>query len=49
MKDEFVSVEHLLLALADAQGRRGGRVFRSAGLTYDKVLKRRRPCGAASA
>ncbi len=25
MKDEYVSVEHLLLALADAQGRRGGR------------------------
>ena len=39
MKDEFVSVEHVLLALAKLKDGAVAEVFRSAGLTYDKVLE----------
>jgi ATP-dependent Clp protease ATP-binding subunit ClpB len=39
MKDEFVSVEHLLLALAKLKDGPAAEIFRSAGLTYDKVLE----------
>ena len=39
MKDEFVSVEHVLLALASLKDGAVAEVFRSAGLTYDKILE----------
>ena len=39
MKDEFVSVEHVLLAIASLKDGAVAEVFRSAGLTYDKVLE----------
>ena len=39
MKDEFVSVEHVLLALASLKDGAVAEVFRSAGLTYDKLLE----------
>ncbi len=45
MKDEYVSAEHLLLALADVEARRGAspppaaRILRDNGITRDAVLK----------
>ena len=39
MKDEFVSVEHVLLAIASLKDGAVAEVFRSAGLTYDKILE----------
>jgi ATP-dependent Clp protease ATP-binding subunit ClpB len=39
MKDEYVSVEHLLLALADLKEGTVAEVFRSAGLTREKLLE----------
>jgi ATP-dependent Clp protease ATP-binding subunit ClpB len=39
MKDEYVSVEHLLLALADLKDGTVAEVFRSAGLTREKLLE----------
>ena len=39
MKDEFVSVEHLLLALADLKDGAVAEAFRAAGLTRDKLLE----------
>src|SRR5512132_2086828 len=39
MKDEFVSVEHLLLALADLKDRGVGEVLQAAGLTREKLLE----------
>src|SRR5881296_3247889 len=36
MKDEYVSVEHLLLALADLKDGAVAEAFRAAGLTHDK-------------
>ena len=39
MKDEYVSVEHLLLALADLKNGAVADAFRAAGLTRDKLLE----------
>jgi ATP-dependent Clp protease ATP-binding subunit ClpB len=39
MKDEYVSVEHLLLALADLKDGAVAEAFRSAGLTREKLLE----------
>ena len=39
MKDEYVSVEHLLLALADLKDSAVADAFRAAGLTRDKLLE----------
>ena len=39
MKDEYVSVEHLLLALADLKDGTVAEAFRSAGLTREKLLE----------
>ena len=39
MKDEYVSVEHVLLALASLKDGAVAEVFRSAGLTRDKVME----------
>jgi ATP-dependent Clp protease ATP-binding subunit ClpB len=39
MKDEYVSVEHLLLALADLKDGTVADAFRAAGLTRDKLLE----------
>src|SRR5579884_594842 len=38
LKDEYVSVEHALLAMADDRGA-AGRVFRESGLTRDRLMK----------
>jgi ATP-dependent Clp protease ATP-binding subunit ClpB len=38
MKDEYVSVEHLLLALADLKDGTVAEAFRAAGLTREKLL-----------
>ena len=39
MKDEYVSIEHLLLALIDEKGGDAGRVFARAGVTRDALYK----------
>ena len=39
MKDEYVSVEHLLLALADLKDGAVAEAFRGAGLTREKLLE----------
>jgi ATP-dependent Clp protease ATP-binding subunit ClpB len=39
MKDEYVSVEHLLLALADLKDGAVAEAFQAAGLTRDKLLE----------
>ncbi|MDO8425908.1 MAG: ATP-dependent chaperone ClpB, partial [Deltaproteobacteria bacterium] len=39
MKDEFVSVEHLLLAVAEAKGIEASRILASHGVTKDTILK----------
>ena len=39
MKDEFVSVEHLLLALADVKDGAVADAFRATGLTREKLLE----------
>ena len=39
MKDEYVSVEHLLLALAEKPSSGVSGIFRSFGVTKDKLLK----------
>ncbi len=39
MKDEFISTEHLLLALADEGSGAAGRVLRENGVTRDTVLR----------
>lgn len=39
MKDEYVSVEHLLLALAEKPSSGVAGIFRSFGVTKDKLLK----------
>jgi ATP-dependent Clp protease ATP-binding subunit ClpB len=39
MKDEYVSVEHLLLALASVKDGAVAEAFRSAGLTREKLLE----------
>jgi ATP-dependent Clp protease ATP-binding subunit ClpB len=38
MKDEYVSVEHLLMALFD-EGGAGARILKEFGVTHDKLLK----------
>jgi ATP-dependent Clp protease ATP-binding subunit ClpB len=38
LKDEYVSVEHLLLAIADDQGT-AGKALRDVGLTHDRLMK----------
>jgi ATP-dependent Clp protease ATP-binding subunit ClpB len=38
LKDEFVSVEHFLLALASSQST-AGRILRTAGVTREKLMK----------
>ncbi len=37
LKDEYVSVEHLLIALAEAQGSASGRILASKGVTKDRI------------
>ncbi|HKY33914.1 MAG TPA: ATP-dependent chaperone ClpB [Candidatus Polarisedimenticolia bacterium] len=39
MKDDYVSVEHLLLALPEVQEGEVGRIFRDAGLTRNRLLE----------
>jgi ATP-dependent Clp protease ATP-binding subunit ClpB len=39
MKDEYVSVEHILLATADEKEGPTTRIFRAAGITRDGILK----------
>src|SRR5688572_10055300 len=38
-KDEYVSTEHLLIALANAKGEEVGRLLQSQGVTKDAILK----------
>ena len=38
LKDDFISVEHLLLALSDDSGPTG-RIFKDMGLTRDRLMK----------
>ena len=38
MKDEYVSTEHLLVAISEAQGE-AGNILRTLGATRDKILK----------
>jgi ATP-dependent Clp protease ATP-binding subunit ClpB len=38
-KDEYVSTEHLLIALAGAKGEEAGRLLQSLGVTKDAILK----------
>ena len=39
MKDEFVSTEHLLLAIAQNRAEPAGQLLNRAGATYDAILK----------
>ncbi|MGD8845511.1 MAG: ATP-dependent chaperone ClpB [Desulfobacteraceae bacterium] len=39
MKDDYVSIEHLLLALAETQSGRTGKILKRHGVTRDSVLK----------
>ncbi|MFH1730664.1 MAG: ATP-dependent chaperone ClpB [Planctomycetota bacterium] len=39
LKDEYVSTEHLLIAIADAKGARAGSVLGQAGVTRDGILE----------
>jgi ATP-dependent Clp protease ATP-binding subunit ClpB len=38
-KDEYVSTEHLLIALAQAKGEEAGRILKSQGVTKEAILK----------
>ncbi len=38
-KDEYVSTEHLLIALSTAKGEEAGRLLQSLGVTRDAILK----------
>jgi ATP-dependent Clp protease ATP-binding subunit ClpB len=38
MKDDYVSTEHLLLAMADGTKDAAGKILRDAGITSDKIL-----------
>ena len=38
-KDEFVSTEHLLLALADRKGDPAGKILARLGVSHDAILK----------
>ncbi|MBS1953513.1 MAG: ATP-dependent chaperone ClpB [Cyanobacteria bacterium SZAS-4] len=39
LKDEFISVEHLLLALSDETKNQSGTILKSHGATRDRILK----------
>ena len=39
MQDEYVSTEHLLLAIADEKDGAAGRILRQHGVNRDEVLK----------
>ncbi len=39
MKDEYVSTEHLLIAIADQKEGAAGRILRDAGATRDNIIK----------
>jgi ATP-dependent Clp protease ATP-binding subunit ClpB len=39
MKDEYVSIEHLLLALADDKQGDAGKILKRSGITRDAILK----------
>ena len=39
LKDEFVSVEHFLLALSDAPSTTAGRVLKAQGITRDRLMQ----------
>jgi ATP-dependent Clp protease ATP-binding subunit ClpB len=39
LKDEYVSVEHLILALVDAPKTAAGRILKEAGINRDSVMK----------
>jgi ATP-dependent Clp protease ATP-binding subunit ClpB len=39
MKDDYVSVEHMLIALSDSKNSRIGELLRSEGITKDNILK----------
>ena len=39
LKDEYLSTEHLLLAIADEPNAEGARVLRAAGVTKDKIFE----------
>ena len=39
MKDEYISTEHLLLALAEERKGKAGEILRSFGVTRDRLLK----------
>jgi ATP-dependent Clp protease ATP-binding subunit ClpB len=39
LKDEFISVEHLMLALADDSKNQGGSILKAHGVTRDRILK----------
>src|SRR6202165_2260311 len=40
MQDEYISTEHLLLAIADEKDGEGGKILRQHGVTRDDLLKR---------
>ena len=39
LKDEYVSIEHLLIACAETKQSEVGKILREAGVTKDKILK----------
>src|ERR1700738_3164763 len=39
LKDEYVSVEHLILALVDAPKTAAGRILKEAGINRDSIMK----------
>src|SRR5260221_93370 len=39
LKDEYVSVEHFLLALTDAPSTGAGKILRSLGVTRDRLMQ----------
>ncbi len=39
MKDEYVSIEHILVAITDQKGTDGARILANAGVTRDTILK----------
>src|SRR5260370_31344810 len=39
MQDEYISTEHLLLAIAEEKDAEGGKILRQHGITRDDLLK----------
>lgn len=39
LKDEYISVEHLLLALCDESKSQAGTILKQAGITHERILK----------